>query len=176
MAPSPHGRLAQENLPVAKQPPLDLRDIEQFLYREARLIDERRFDEWLSLYTDDAIYWVPANRNDANPKREVSLIYDTRNRMAERVFRITSGLGHAQDPPSRTRHLISNVELLEGKKDEVTVSSYLALYELRRGKQNNFAARLEHRLRRVDGDWRIALRKVELLNNNEVIDNLTFIV
>ena len=158
------------------QTPVDLHDVEQFLYREARLIDERKFDDWLALFTDDALYWAPANRNNIDPTREVSLIYDDRRRMGDRIWRLQSGMAHSQDPASKTRHLISNVEVIEATENEVTVSSCFAIFELRRGVQKTYAGRYEHHLRRVDGSWKIAFKKAELLNNDEPIDNLTFLV
>lgn len=155
---------------------VDREEIENFLYKEARLIDSRQFDDWLSLFTDDAIYWVPCNRDDIDPTREVSIIYDDRQRMEDRIWRLQSGLAYAQDPPSRTRRLLSNIEIMDATEDKVTVSSCFAIFELRRGVQTTFAGRYEHHLRRVDGSWKIAFKKAELLNNNETIDNLTFIV
>lgn len=151
-------------------------EVENFLYHEARLIDEGRLEEWLALFTPDARYWIPANRDTIDPLREVSIIYDDRQRMEERVWRIQSGLAYAQEPRSRTRHLITNVEVMEAQDELVKVSSNFVLYELRRGKQTAFAGRYEHHLRRGEGGWQIAFKKVELLNNNEPIDNLTFIV
>src|SRR4051812_1093271 len=88
--------------------------VEAFLYREARLIDEGHFDEWLTLFTEDAHYWCPSNRDDVDPEREVSIIYDDRVRLSDRVWRLQSGKAFAQQPPSRTCRLISNVEVLDG--------------------------------------------------------------
>src|SRR5437773_1767250 len=79
--------------------------IEAFLYREARLIDEHRYDEWLSLWTDEAIYWVPCNEDDTDPERQVSIIYDDRVRLGERVARLQSGAAWAQEPKSRMRRV-----------------------------------------------------------------------
>jgi 3-phenylpropionate/cinnamic acid dioxygenase small subunit len=156
--------------------PIDRWEIENFLYKEARLLDEGKLQDWLKLFTEDARYWIPCNRDDIDPMREVSIIYDDRQRMEERVWRIESGLAYAQEPRSRTRHLITNVEALGGETDDsVAVSSNFVIYELRRGKQEAFAGRCEHHLQRGDDGWQIAYKKVELLNNNEAIDNLTFI-
>ena len=154
----------------------DLHEIEKFLYHEARLIDDRKFDDWLSLFTDDAVYWVPTNRYDTDPTKHVSFIYDNKTRISDRIWRIQSGMAHAQDPASRTRHMISNVEITDASGDEIEVSSYLALFELRRGVQHTLPGRVQHKLRRNNGSWQIALRKVELMANDSSIDNLTFIV
>ena len=85
--------------------------VESFLYREARLMDENAYDEWLSLWTDDALYWVPCNRDDSDPTREISAIYDDRTRLQARIDRLKSGVAYAQDPKSRMRRLISNIEI-----------------------------------------------------------------
>lgn len=151
--------------------------VENFLYSEARLLDERRFDEWLDLFTDDAIYWIPAGAEDPDPKRYVSLVYDDRLRLKQRIGRLKGGFGHSQEPPSRVYRMVGNVEI--GKQDagEVTVHSVLALFEVRYGKQTVYAARCTYRLRLHDnGVFRIASKRVDLVNRDEVIDNLTFLV
>jgi 3-phenylpropionate/cinnamic acid dioxygenase small subunit len=110
--------------------------------------------------------------------RQVSIIYDDRQRMEERVWRIESGLAYAQEPRSRIRHLITNVEVLPGEtEDSASISSNFVVYELRRSKQSAYVGRFEHHLvKDEDGNWKIAYKKAELLNNDEPIDNLTFIV
>lgn len=158
---------------------VDEREIEKFLYNEARLLDNGKLDEWLALFTDDAIYWVPANADDINPLVHVSIIYDDRERMQDRVWSIQSGVRWSQDPPSRIRHLISNVEVVEEHANgEVTVSSNFAAFEIRRAiyGERYFVGRYEHLLRRENGSWRVASKKIELLNNDAPIENLTFIL
>ena len=150
--------------------------IEAFLYREARLIDEHRYDEWLSLWTDEAIYWVPCNEDDTDPERQVSIIYDDRVRLGERVARLQSGAAWAQDPRSRMRRVISNIEIEEGGKSEVSVASNFILAELRRHVQNLWAGRTIHKLRLANGDFKITYKKVMLVNNDEEIPALVFLV
>jgi benzoate/toluate 1,2-dioxygenase subunit beta len=150
--------------------------VESFLYREARLMDENAYDEWLSLWTDDALYWVPCNRDDSDPTREVSAIYDNRVRLQGRIDRLKSGVAFAQEPKSRMRRLISNIEIEQADNGELLVSSNFMLVELRRSKQDVFAGRTIHRLRSEGGSFRISQKKVLLVNNDEVIDNLTFLI
>ena len=150
--------------------------IESFLHREARLMDENAYDEWLSLWTDDALYWVPCNRDDSDPTREISAIYDDRTRLQARIDRLKSGVAYAQDPKSRMRRLISNIEIEDADHGELIVSSNFMLVELRRSKQDLFAGRTIHRLRPEGDSFRICHKKVLLVNNDEVIDNLTFLV
>ncbi len=156
--------------------PADRSKVESFLYREARLMDESAYDEWLSLWTDDALYWVPCNRDDSDPTREISAVYDDRTRLQGRIDRLKSGVAYAQDPKSRMRRLISNIEIEDAPNGELIVSSNFILVELRRSKQDVFGGRSTHRLR-ADGDsFKIAHKKVLLVNNDEVIENLTFLV
>ena len=157
--------------------PVDQHEIERFLYHEARLLDEGQLDDWLALFTPDAWYWIPCNANDVDPTRHVSLIYDDRKHLEDRIWRIKSGWAHAQDPPSHTRRIVGNVEARPAEVEgELIVSSTFVLVELRRGAHTLFAGRYEHRLRREGDAWRIAFKKVELLNNDEPIDSLTFVV
>ena len=140
-------------------PELTRADAEAFLYREARLLDERRFDEWLTLFTVDGLYWVPAE-DSPDPYAKVSLIHDDALRREERVFRITRTTAHSQDPASRTLHLVSNVEV-EGDTAEAIVRSNQIVTEIRAGggnyrhyelgEQRSLAARCEHRMRQEGG-------------------------
>ncbi len=155
---------------------IDRNQVEQFLFHVAQLMDEHRYDEWLTLWTDDALYWVPSNRDDVDPKREVSLIYDDGVRLQLRVARLKSGFAHSQEPRSRLRRLISNIEIEQGDKGEIVAHSNFLLAELRRGKQDLFAGRSTHRLRPHNGSFKMAAKKVLLINNDEPIDNLTFLI
>ena len=157
-------------------PILTRSEAEDLLYREARLLDDRRYREWLELFGENATYWIPCNGEGTDPEREITLVYDDLPKLSDRVERLTSGMAHAQTPPSHTKRLISNVEVGNSTDDAATVSSGFILCELRRGRERVFAGRYEHSLRRVEGNWKIATKKVVLINNDEVIDNLTFIV
>lgn len=151
-------------------------DAEDILYAEARLLDERRHDEWLGMLTADATYWMPANGEGIDPNREIALVYDSFAKLRDRIGRLATGVAHAQSPPSKTRRLVSNVQVDAADEAAATVLSGFILYELRRGKERIFAGRCEYRMRCEDGRWKIASKKVVLVNNDEVIDNLTFIV
>jgi len=151
-------------------------EAEDILYMEARLLDERRHDEWIDMLTADAVYWMPANGDGVDPNREVALVYDNFQRLRDRIDRLASGVAHAQSPPSHTKRVVSNVQVDASGENVATVLSAFILYELRRGKERIFAGRCEHRMRLEEGRWKIAAKKVVLVNNDEVIDNLTFIV
>jgi len=157
---------------------IDPREIEQFLYREARLLDEGHFDEWLDLFTADAVYWLPVGQSDTDPDRQVSIIYDGRHEMERRVARLKSGYAHAQDPPSRTHRIVSNVELsaFDPGDASLTASTVMVLFALTRHKHAIHSARCEFRLLRESALWRIARKKVSLLRSNEALDGIPYLV
>ncbi|QQK74711.1 aromatic-ring-hydroxylating dioxygenase subunit beta [Salicibibacter cibarius] len=151
-------------------------DIEEFIYKEADLINSEQLNEWLELFTDDAFYWIPSNSDDIDPKKHVSIIYDDRKRLEERVWRIESGQAYGQQPRSKTRHIISNVFIKDSDTDMVVVSSNFMIVEMRRSKQTIYSGRFEHQLVREESSWKIGSKKVELINNDEYLGNLSFIL
>ena len=152
-------------------------EIEAFLYKEARLADENRYDEWTALWTDDAIYWIPANIDDYDPREHISIVYDDRERLQDRIDRLKSGAAWAQEPRSRIRRVVSNIEIEPPDvKGEINTSSNFVLGDLRRGMQTVYFARQIHRLRPSSEGLKLAYKKVMLLNNNEPIHNLSFIL
>jgi 3-phenylpropionate/cinnamic acid dioxygenase small subunit len=149
---------------------------EDLLYHEADLLDDREFERWLDLYTDDAAYWVPARPDPSDPDRHVSLIYDDRARMAERVWRLTVGPAHAQIPPSATRRLITNVRVAAADGSDVLIRSNFAIYEVRKGVQRELAGRYEHLVTPHGDSWRIRRKTVRLVNCDAPIVNLTLLL
>src|SRR6266567_5436395 len=145
-----------------------LREIEQFIYREARLADELRYDEWEALWTDDAIYWVPANGDDIDPTMQMSVLFDNRSRIATRIKQLHTGKRHSQSPPSRLRRIVSNIELLgdagDGADGEILAGANFVIYESRERGVTLWAGRSEYRLRRTDDGWKMAGKKVMLVN------------
>lgn len=160
-------------------------EAEDFLYEEARLLDDGQLEDWLALFAEDGVYWLPID-SDAGPLDHLSLIYDDAHRLKERVYRLTQTVFPSQNPPSRTRHLVTNVRVGEVAGDEVIVYSSQLIMEIRAGaaddrqmdlgEQRSFAAGCEHRLR-ADGDgWKITLKRMVLLNRDLAIPNLTFLL
>ncbi|MPZ14634.1 MAG: 3-phenylpropionate/cinnamic acid dioxygenase subunit beta [Chloroflexi bacterium] len=146
-------------------------EVEQFLYREARVLDEGRFHDWLELFTDDVRYWMPVRETlQQHPEgtypegqRAVALIDDDKRFLALRVARLDTGVAHAETPPSRTRHLITNVEIEDAGGEEINAHSNFLIFQGRREKSDYlFVGRREDRLRRVAGGWKIARRKIVL--------------
>ncbi len=152
--------------------------VEDFLYMEARLLDNRQFEEWMNLFADDALYWVPAGHDDIDPSRHVSIIHDDKAQMAIRVKRLRSGFAFAQDPASRVHRLISNVRILS--EDEpaqaLEISCMMLLVELARKKQTIHTAYCEFSLSTVRTPWSIRRKKVNLLKNGEVLESTPFLI
>lgn len=162
---------------------MTIQETERFLFAEARLLDERRFEEWEALFTDDAVYWLPVDP-EADPSRSVAIIYDDRKRLHERVYRLTKTPVLDQNPASRTIHFVSNVEVVDGQgSGDAVVHCRQLIAEMRPGGPGQqglntprfFAARCEYRLRRVDQALKIVMKKVVLLTADEPQYNLTFI-
>lgn len=155
---------------------LGLEEIRQFVYREARLADEHEYEAWEALWTDDALYWVPAGGDDIDPQQHVSVIHDNRNRISTRIKQLKTGKRHAQTPPSRLRRVVSNVEILEANGDETTVGANFVLVESRERKKVVWAGRVTYRLRTVDGEIRMAYKKVALVDNARTLPTLSFLI
>ncbi len=160
---------------------LTRQDAEDFLYREVGLLDEGRLDEWLGLFTEDGRYRLPiASRDDP---LEPALVDDDRERLAERVFRLTSTQAHAQLPPSQTVHDVHNVRLEEPAGDEVLVRCNLTVHEVRVGGPEQVGL---GRLRVLPGravyglrlgpPLRIRSKTVYLLERELPLPNIAFIV
>ena len=142
------------------------------LYQEAAYLDERRWQEWLALYTEDAEFWLPAWDEDArptdDPQSQLSLIYySNRVGLEDRVWRIQSGFSPATSPLLRTCHLITNVHITEVVRDQPHVSSHWQVQIYRPEKQQAFTyfGFYEHVLRPEADSLRIAKKKIILLND-----------
>jgi len=156
---------------------LDIRVVEQFLYREARLADEHDYDGWEALWTDDGVYWVPANGDDIDPTRQMSVIHDNRRRIATRIKQLKTGRRHAQVPHSRMRRMVSNVEILgTDQGGDVMVGANFVLVESRERGTELWAGRYTYRLRLVGEDLRMAFKKVALVDNARVLPTLAFLI
>jgi len=147
------------------------------LYREARLADEHRYDEWLSLWEEsDTLYWVPCNEDDIDPRRQVSIIYDDHLRLLERIERLKSGSVLAQQPLPRMRRVVSNIEIGPAAADVLTVESNFILATARAGRQELWAGRMIHKLRLRGESAKILSKKVLLNNSDQEIPLLQFLI
>ena len=164
-----------------------LREVEQFLYREARLLDERRFHEWLELFTEDVHYWMTGRSSryprsskaiatidpdrhrepEVTKEDELAILDETKATLGGRIARLDTGMAWAEDPPSRTRHIIANIEVEPGDTaSELKVYSNFMVYRSRAETEQDFyVGARQDVLRQVDGAWKIARRKLILDQN-----------
>jgi 3-phenylpropionate/cinnamic acid dioxygenase small subunit len=166
-------------------------EIEEFLYQEAELLDERRYEEWLSLLTDDVRYFMPMRRNvkfgelDREFTREgqdISWFDEGKDTLTRRVNQILTGIHWAEEPLSRICHMVTNVQILQAtptasEPEEVRVKSRFLVYRNRVQTETDFlVGKREDLLRKIGGQWNIAQRKIILDQNVLMVKNLTFFI
>lgn len=159
----------------------DIREVEKFLYREARLADEHDYDTWEALWTDDALYWIPVDGGQYDPLQHVSVIYDNRRRIHTRLEQLRTGKRYAQSPPSHLRRVISNVEILDVETtpagaENTVVGANFVLYESKPRGNEVWAGRCTYRLRVVDNEVRLVGKTIVLVDNAEAIPTLGFLI
>ena len=146
-------------------------EAEEFLYREANLLDERRLNEWLALCTDDIHYWMPIRRtttakeiaNEFTKPGNMAFFDDDKQTLGLRVQRLQVGRAWAEDPPSRTRHTVSNVRILSADANEILVALNFHLYRTRLdSEEDSWIGRREDLLRRENGALKLARRHIFL--------------
>ncbi len=164
----PHEGLGREDMIVELHRQYE---VERFYCREARLLDDRKFDDWLELFAAEATYWMPIRRTKSTkdiaqeftPRGAVAFFDDDRNMLAARIKKLATGYSWSEDPPSRTRHLITNVEILSVNGGDIETQTNFHLYRTRLNSEEN--AWIGHRrdtLRRVEGDLKIVARSIFL--------------
>ncbi|MGH7334628.1 MAG: aromatic-ring-hydroxylating dioxygenase subunit beta [Candidatus Rokuibacteriota bacterium] len=153
-------------------------ELMQFYIREAWLLDERKFGEWLDLFTDDVLYFMPRRKNvrrreadrEVTPLGDLALIEDDKRYLQMRVARLESGMAWAEDPPSRTRHLIGNLVVEPRDNGEVQAKTAFLVYRSHlETDQQLLAGSREDVLRQVAGAWKVARRTI-VLDANVLLD------
>ena len=145
----------------------------QFLYHEARLLDEKRWDEWEALFVDEGEYWVPASRNQPDPINHVSIMYEKSLLRAVRLKRYRHPNAMSLQPEPFSVHLVSNVMLDDIADDGVCiVNSRFIMLEHRRDVTNTYGGAYTHTLEPADDSFKIRMKKVELSNCDGVLDNV----
>ena len=146
-------------------------EVEDFLYHEASLLDERRLEEWLALCTDDIHYWMPIRRtttvkevaNEFTKPGGMAYFDDDKRTLALRVQRLQVGRAWAEDPPSRTRHIVTNVRVLDVDAADIKVAVNFQLYRTRLdSEEDSWIGRREDVLRRDNGALKLARRHIFL--------------
>lgn len=157
----------------------ELAELERFVFTEAQLADESRYDEWEALTSEDMIYWVPRGSGEFHPDRDVSLINDNRARLATRIRQLKTGTRHSQTPVSSMRRLVSNLVATRTASGEYEVESNFALFEMQLQSLEQvtiWAGRTVHRIRRTDAGLRMYLKKVMLINGDQPVATLAFLI
>ena len=157
-------------------------EVERFYCREARLLDDRTYHEWLDLFTEDTSYWMPIRRTKSTKELDqeftargaVAFFDDNRDTLALRVKKLETGYSWSEDPPSRTRHLISNVEILAIEGEEMDVQTNFHLYRTRlNSEESAWIGHRRDRLRRVGGALKISARSIFLEETVVLSPNLS---
>ena len=163
--------------------------VEEFLYMEAETLDERRYENWLDLLTDDVRYWMPLRRNVkfgelerefTREGQDINWFDEGKDTLTRRVKQILTGVHWAEEPLSRICHIVSNVQVLEtipsaSEPTEVKIKSRFLVYRNRVETETDIlVGKREDLLRKEDGDWKVAQRKIILDQNVLLAKNLTF--
>ena len=150
-------------------------NIQEFLYHEARLLDTQQLEAWLELFTDDATYWLPLEMGQKDPIETSSIVYDDRTLLELRVKQARHPRAHARLPLARTVHQVGNVLLAGESNGEIKVQSTLQVIEFRNERQRLYGALVEHRLRRAGDSFRIAHKRVDLVNSEGELDGIAIL-
>lgn len=145
--------------------------VSQFLFHEARLLDERRWNDWEALFLEDGVYWAPATPDQPDPVNHVSLIYENQLLRKVRIARFSSPAAPSLHPFPRTAHLITNIMIDRCKGGEIAVNSRFMMVEYRRDAQRFFAGTYAHDLVEKDGAIRIRQKKADLVNSEGPLES-----
>lgn len=150
--------------------------VEQFLYHEAALLERRDFDAWLALLSDDIEYWIPNLVEDSDRAQDAMISYEDHTALRARAIRMNHPQNPTQMPPPRTKYFITNVMPEPADSDEMDVTSSLLLVVTVPGRAlMQHPMTVYHRLREVDGAWRVCRKKIYLITNNQPLFQLPLI-
>ena len=165
----PTARKGAPPLPRVQVSPELKIQIEEFLYRQAEILDDKRWDEWLNLFTEDGIYWVPVTEDQTADKADgvPNIFYEDLDLMRVRAKRVSHPRAWSQKPPHRTLHVVSNVmvESQDQKSGDLVVRSKFHMTEFRRDNVRAFAGKYRHELKRTKDGYRIHRQRVDLVNS-----------
>lgn len=155
------------------------RALERFIFDEAQMADESRWEEWEALLADDMHYWVPIGEDDNDPNLDVSIINDNRSRLATRLRQLSTGTRHSQAPKSVMRRMLSNIIMDRLSDDTYKVQANFVVYEYQNQstmRLNVWPGRVEYRLRRADSGFKMFLKKVRLVHSTGHVPTMSFII
>lgn len=145
--------------------------------REARLLDQLRYEDWLKMYAAECIYWVPSTPKAGDPRREISVMFDDRRRLEDRIYRLRTGFAWSQAPASRTVRLVTNVEVFATAGDDVhMLRSNFLISEFWGDETRVLTGWAGHRVVRDGATWKIQAKQVNLIDCDQCIRNPSIIL
>ena len=153
-------------------------DLARFIRHEARLLDEKRLDEWLALFADDGRYWVPAAPGQSDPLLHNSLAYEDKLLLELRIERLKSPRAYSQRPPSRCLHVLQepDIETLDHARGEFVTRTPFLYTETRGEESHRYAAVAWHTLARLDARLRIRMKRVDILNCDAALPSIQLLL
>ncbi len=149
----------------------------QLIEREARLLDQLRYEDWIKLYAPECIYWVPGTPNAGDPRREIAVMFDDRRRLEDRIYRLRTGFAWSQAPASRTVRLITNVEVFKTDVDTVRMlRSNFLISEFWGDETRVLSGWAGHRVAQNGSRWEIVAKQVNLIDCDQCIRNPSIIL
>ena len=146
-------------------------DVEQFLYRQAALLDTKRWQDWIDLFTPDGIYWMPPDASYKTWDGQPAIFAEDKNLMAVRMLRVLHPDAWSQRPLWETNHVVSNVSIKKVlKNDDLEITSRFHMMELRRDDVRHFAGLYTHQLKKTKSSYRIKLQRVDMANAQAAYD------
>lgn len=147
------------------------RAVEQFLYRQAEILDERQMDDWMGLFTEDGWYWMPAEEDQTEGDGQPNIFWEDQGLMMMRIARNTHPRAHSQAPHNRLNHVVSNVIIESENADgDVIVRSRFHCAEYFRYEIRTFSGKYRHLLKKTPDGYKIALQRVDLVNREGPYD------
>jgi 3-phenylpropionate/cinnamic acid dioxygenase small subunit len=152
-------------------------EFRRLLEREARYLDQLRYDDWLAMYTPECIYWVPSTPKAGDPRREIAVMFDDRRRLEDRIYRMRTGFAWSQAPASRTVRLVSNVEVFgTASDDNRMLRSNFLISEFWGDETRVLTGWAGHRVLRDGAAWKIQAKQVNLIDCDQSIRNPSIIL
>jgi 3-phenylpropionate/cinnamic acid dioxygenase small subunit len=152
-------------------------EFRRLLEREARLLDQLRYQDWLKMYAPECIYWVPSTPTAGDPRREISVMFDDRRRLEDRIYRLHTGFAWSQAPASRTVRMISNVEVFATARDDTRMlRSNFLISEFWGDETRVLTGWAGHRVMRDGAQWKIQAKQVNLIDCDQCIRNPSIIL
>lgn len=151
---------------------------QKFVFEEAALLDAGELESWLGLFDDECAYWLPIDTTRDEPHGGLNLIFDDRRRLEDRIWRLRSGNAHTEEPPSRTVHIITNLRLIEPDPSAgiVELRGTMVVMRSRLGERVDFPARVSWLLRSLGDTFRIRQKRIDLLDADQPMPALTFLL